>query len=186
VDTSATATTTVISPALLSATKVVSGSFAPGGNVTYTIVLANAGPGAQVDNFDNELVDVLPAELELVSASATSGTAVATTGTNTVTWNGSILAGGTVTITIGATVRTTTPLGSSVSNQATIAYDLDGNGTNEASGGSDDFATTTAGDPTVFVAVDAVVVPGLGGAGLGLLALLVALGGTLVLGRRLS
>lgn len=185
-DTTATATTTVGSPALLSATKVVSGRFAPGGNVTYTIVLANAGPGAQVDNFDNELVDVLPAELELVSASATSGTAVATTGTNTVTWNGSILAGGTVTITIGATVRTTTPLGASVSNQATIAYDLDGNGTNEASGGSDDPATTTAGDATVFVAVDAAVVPVLGGPGLGLLALLVALGGALVFGRRLS
>lgn len=185
-DSSATATTTVISPALLSATKTVSGNLAPGGNVIYTIVLANAGPGAQVDNPGSELVDVLPAELALVSASATSGTAVATTGTNTVTWNGSIPSGGTVTITIGATVRATTPLGASVSNQATIAFDLDGNGTNEASGVSDDPATTTAGDPTVFVAVDAAIVPVLGGTGLGLLALLVALGGALVLGRRLS
>ncbi len=185
-DTSATATTTVISPAFLSATKTVSGSLAPGGNVIYTIVLANAGPGAQVDNPGNELVDVLPAELALVSASATSGTAVATTGTNTVTWNGSIPSGGTVTITIRATVRATTPVGASVSNQATIAYDLDGNGTNEASGVSDDPATTTAGDPTVFVAVDAAIVPVLGGTGLGFLALLVALGGALVLGRRLS
>ncbi len=185
-DTSATAATTVISPALLSAAKVVSGNFAPGGNVTYTIVLANTGAGAQVDNPGNELVDVLPVELALVSATATSGTAVATTGTNTVTWNGSISTGSTVTITIGATVRATTPLGANVSNQATIAYDLDGNGTNEASGVSDDPATTTAGDATVFVAVDAAVVPVLGGTGLGLLALLVALGGALVLGRRLS
>ena len=151
-DTSATATTTVISPALLSATKVVTGNFAPGGNVTYTIVLANAGAGAQIDNPGNELVDVLPAELALVSAVATSGTAVATVGTNTVTWNGPLPAGGTVTITVGATVR----------------------------------ATTAGGDPTVFVAVDAAVVPVLGGFGLGLLALLVAAAGSLALARRLS
>ena len=122
--------------------------------MTYTIVLANAGAGAQVDNPGNELVDVLPVELALVSATATSGTAVATTGTNTVTWNGSISTGSTVTITIGATVRATTPLGASVSNQATIAYDLDGNGTNEASAASDDPTTPAAGDATEFVARD--------------------------------
>ena len=183
---SATATTTVVSPALVSATKTVSGSFWSGGSVTYTIILSNAGPGAQLDNPGDEFVDTLPAELALVSAVATSGTAVATVGTNTVSWNGSIPSGGTVTITIGATVRATTPLGASVSNQATIAYDLDGNGTNEISGGSDDPATTTAGDPTVFIAMETAVVPVLGGIGLGLLTLLVALGGALVLGRRLS
>jgi uncharacterized repeat protein (TIGR01451 family) len=156
--------------------------------VTYAIILSNAGPGAQLDNPGDELVDVLPAELALVSATATSGAALATTGTNTVTWNGSIPSGGTVTITIGATVRATTPLGASVSNQATIAYDLDGNGTNEASGDSDDPATTAAGDPTVFVALAAAAaaVPVLDTTGVGLLALLVALGGALVLGRRLS
>ncbi len=179
-DTTATATTTVISPALLSATKTVSGAFAPGGQVTYAIVLSNAGPGAQADNPGDELVDVLPAELVLDSAIATSGTTVATVGTNTVTWNGSIPGGGTVTMTIVATVRPTTPLDGSVSNQATIAFDRDGNGTNEASGVSDDPATTAEGDPTVFVAADAVVVPVMGGFGLLAMAALVGAAGLAV------
>ncbi len=183
---SATATTTVVSPALLSATKAVSGSFARGGQVTYTIVLSNAGPGTQVDNPGDELVDALPAELTLVSAAATSGTAVATVGTNTVTWNGPIPAGGAVTITVAATVGAGTPVGTNVSNQATIAYDLDGNGTNEASALSDDPATSAAGDPTAFVVADVATIPVLDGFGLGLLALFVALGGALLTGRRLS
>ncbi len=184
-DTSATATTTVASPALVSATKAVSGSFWPGGSVTYTIVLTNAGPGTQPDNPGNELVDVLPAELALLSAAATSGTAVATPGTNTVTWNGSIPAGGTVTITVVATVRWGTPRGAIVSNQATIAYDLDGDGTNEASGVSDDPATPAAGDATAFAAFGEPQVPVLGGLGVGILSLLVALGGALAARRRL-
>jgi uncharacterized repeat protein (TIGR01451 family) len=185
---SATATTTVASPSLVSATKAVSGSYWSGGSVTYAIVLSNAGPGAQLDNPGDEFVDTLPAELALVSAYATSGTATATVGTNTVTWNGSIPAGGTVTITAIATILSETPRGASVSNQATIAYDLDGNGTNETSGVSDDPATTVGGDATVFAALGAgmAAIPALDGFGLGLLALLVALGGAILLGRRLS
>ncbi len=49
-----TATTTVsgiTSPATLSATKTVTGNFAPGGRITYTIVLRNSGPETQLDNF---------------------------------------------------------------------------------------------------------------------------------------
>jgi hypothetical protein len=42
---------------------------------------------------------VLPADLALVSASATTGTPFANTGTNTVTRNGAIAAGNSVTIT---------------------------------------------------------------------------------------
>jgi uncharacterized repeat protein (TIGR01451 family) len=185
---SATATTTVASPALVSATKAVSGSYWSGGSVTYTIVLSNAGPGAQLDNPGDELVDTLPTELALVSATATSGTAIATVGTNTVTWNGTVGAGGTITITAVATVLPETPLGASVSNQATIAYDLDGNGSNEASGVTDDPTTAAGGDATVFTALGAgmAAIPILDGIGLGLLALLVALGGATLLGRRLS
>ena len=63
----------------VSATKTA-GTFAAGRRVTYTIVLTNAGPGAQPDNPGDEFTDVLPAQLTLVAASATSGTAVATVG----------------------------------------------------------------------------------------------------------
>ena len=115
-----------------------------------------------------------------------SGTAVATAATNSVTWSGVIPPGGT--ITISAAVNVGAAVGSTVSNQATISYDLDGNGTNEASGVSDNPATVPAGDPTSFAvgAADAAVIPALGAAGPGLLSLLVALGRFLHVRCRLS
>ena len=180
----------VVSPAVLSATKTVAGTGAPGATLTYTIVLSNTGTGAQFDNAGNELVDVLPASLTLVSANATSGTAVATVATNTVTWNGSIPAGGSVTITVSATISAAATTGQVITNQATASYDADGNGTNEATASSDDPGTAAVGDGTsITITRDAsgqAVVPTLGGIGLAALALLVALGGALVLGRRLA
>ena len=75
----------VASPPVVTATKTVSGQFQPGGAIAYTIILTNSGDADQTDNPGDELTDVLPAELTLVSASATSGAAVATVATNTVT-----------------------------------------------------------------------------------------------------
>jgi len=74
---------------------------------------------------------VLPADLTLVAASASGGTATANTGTNTVTWNGVVPANDTVTISIDATIKTGTEE-HTIANQGTISYDADGNGTNEA------------------------------------------------------
>ena len=66
----------VFAPAVtLTGTKTVAGTFAPGGTVTYTVTLTNSGSGAQADNPGNEFIDVLPAGLTLVGASATSGSA---------------------------------------------------------------------------------------------------------------
>jgi hypothetical protein len=76
--------------------------------------------------------------------------AVAAIGTNTVTWNGSILPGGSVTITITATVLPA-PAGTTVTNQGTIAFDSDGNGTNDSSGVTDDPSAQGPSDPTSFV-----------------------------------
>jgi len=172
---SATDTTTVQVPvagAEVSVRKSVSGSFVPGGAIRYTIVLANAG-GAQADNPGDELVDVLPPQLALIAASASSGTATANVGANTVTWNGPIAAGGSVTILIDATIRAGAT--GTVSNQAQAAYDGDGDGSNEAIALSDDPGAPGATDPTVFMVgtpVEAVAVPTLGG----LAALLLALG----------
>ena len=61
----------------VSGTKTVTGTFGVGGTITYTVTLSNTGPGPQGDNPGNEFTDVLPATVSLVSASATSGTAVA-------------------------------------------------------------------------------------------------------------
>jgi hypothetical protein len=94
-----------------------------------------------------------------VSASATSGTAVATVGTNTVTWNGGIAAAGSVTITINATIKPATVPGSVISNQGTVSYDSDGNSTNDASRLTDDPATVAANDVTSFTVIAGGVPP---------------------------
>ncbi|MBK9608128.1 MAG: hypothetical protein IPO58_17450 [Betaproteobacteria bacterium] len=86
------------------------------------MTLTNTGTANQADNAGNEFTDVLPAGLTLAGATASSGTALATVGTNTVTWNGSLAPlGGSVVITITATINAGT-LGTTISNQGTVAY----------------------------------------------------------------
>ena len=140
---------TVTSPANVSGTKTKAGGNTPASIVTYNVVLSNGSSSAQMDNPGKEFTDPLPSSLTLVSASATSGTATATIGTNTVSWNGGIAGNGSVTITITATINNV-PDGTSVSNQGTISYDADGNGTNEASRLTDDPSIAGPSDPTTF------------------------------------
>jgi len=149
---SATASTVVATPPNVFASKSINGGAVhpEGSVVTYTIVLTNTGTLAQGDNPGNELTDVLPSSLTLLNANATSGTAVANIGTNTVTWNGAIAGGGSVTITIQATVKSGTT-GTTISNSATVSYDSDANGTNDATRQSDDPATAAPSDPTSFL-----------------------------------
>jgi uncharacterized repeat protein (TIGR01451 family) len=166
---SATDTTTVnATGAIVTATKTVSGSQAQGRDVGYTIVLANTGT-TQNDNPGDEFTDVLPPQLTLVSATANSGTAVANVGTNTVTWNGAIPAGGSVTITIAAQVSITAT--GTISNQGTVNYDGDADGVNESSSLTDDPSVSGAGNATVFGVQLIVPVPGLTVPGMLLLAL---------------
>lgn len=172
----ATATTQVLSPAAVSAAKSVSGSFSPGGSITYTVVLTNASAHNQGDNPGNEFVDVLPSQLTLLSATATSGTAIATPATRTVTWNGAIAAGGAVTITIQAMISAAPP-GSTVTNQGTAFYDADGNGTNEASA-----LTNPASFQVAFIPIQQI--PTLDPLGLALFLLLLAGLGAVFLRRR--
>jgi uncharacterized repeat protein (TIGR01451 family) len=146
----ASATTTVLSPATVSATKTVTGPFNEGSTITYTIVLANSAAYDQQNNSGPELTDVLPASLTLVSAGATSGTATATVATNTVTWDGVVPAGGSVTITIQATIDAGTA-NTTISNQASVAFDADGNGVNEAAAATDDPGAVGGGNPTSFL-----------------------------------
>ena len=165
----ATDVTQVSAPALVTGTKTVSGAFVPGGAVVYTIVLTNSGGGSQLDNPGDEFTDVVPAPLVVGTVGASSGTAGAAG--NTVTWNGSIPSGGSVTITIQATISSVDP-GLVVSNQGSIAFDADGNGTNESATVTDDPGTATSGDATAF-AIAAESIPSL--STLGLLALAAAL-----------
>lgn len=153
----------IITPAVCDATTVngtmsVEGDLIVGGTIRYNVRLNNIGPSATTDNPGNEFTDVLPSTLALVSASASSGAAVANLGTNTVTWNGGIPAGGTVTILIVATVLPSA-VGTTVSNQGTIAFDSDANGTNDTTVTTNDPATSLGGDPTSFVAAATLAVP---------------------------
>jgi uncharacterized repeat protein (TIGR01451 family) len=160
----------------VSGTKSVAGTFTPGSAVTYTVVLGNSGTAAQADNAGDEFVDTLPAGLTLVSANATSGTA-STTG-NVVHWNGGIAAGGSVTITIIATIDVNAS--GTIVNQGTIQYDSDGNGSNESTALTDDpgQAGNADGTPFVVVGVDIVPVPTLSQFALfGLMLLMLGLAG---------
>lgn len=152
-----TETTTVSSPSALTATKTASGPRTTGSTLTYTVGITNNGSSAQGDNPGDEFVDVLPAGLTLQSATATSGTVIATTGTNTVTWNGAIAAGASVTITIQATIDAGP--GQSVVNQGTVNFDADGNGTNESSVQTDDPAAPGGADPTGIIVLAPIAVP---------------------------
>jgi len=173
----------------VSGTKTVSGNFSPGGTVVYTVTLHNAGPGTQMDNPGDEFTDILPSPLALVNTTATSGTMSASFVAHTVWWNGSIPAGGTVTITITAMTYDGITPGTTVTNQGSFAYDADGDGTtNEANGTTDDPQAGGAADPTVFIVgaptSSVVEVPTLNEVGLVLLAALLALGGAALLRRR--
>ncbi|HEY4564678.1 MAG TPA: IPTL-CTERM sorting domain-containing protein, partial [Thermoanaerobaculia bacterium] len=123
------------------------------------------------DNPGDEFTDTLPAGLTLTGASATSG--VAATSGNTATWNGAIPAGGSVTISITANIDPGTA-GMTLCNQATIAYDADGDGTNESIGFSDDPDEPGPADPCCFRVLFMKEIPALSGDGLAALALLLA------------
>jgi|CXWL01.1.fsa_nt_gi uncharacterized repeat protein (TIGR01451 family) len=181
----ASATTMVLSPSAVTATKTAAGNFVEGGTVTYTVVLTNAGPSGQLDNPGDEFTDVLDAGLTLTSASSSSGTATATVATNTVTWNGSIPVAGTVTITIEATINPGTGA-SVIANQGTTSTDQDGNGTNETAGVTDDPAGPGAADPTEISIGDINVleIPTLSQVGLAVLGLVLAGFALVALGRR--
>jgi uncharacterized repeat protein (TIGR01451 family) len=126
------------------------GPYAQGSQVVYTVVLTNNGGTTQQDNAGNEeFLDILPAGLTLPGATAASGTAVANTGTNTVTWNGSLAPGASVTITITAAI--TAAPGTTISNQGTISYDSNGDGTNDATRLTDDATVAGTANPTNFV-----------------------------------
>ena len=144
----ATDVDTVLPPgAFVLAAKTVSGTFEAGGAISYSVVLTNSGAAAQGNNSGAEFTDTLPATLSGVSANATSG--IAAPVGNTVTWNGSLAVGASVTITINATINAGTQ-GAVISNQGTVNYDADNNNSNEATAPSDDPGQPGAADPTVL------------------------------------
>jgi uncharacterized repeat protein (TIGR01451 family) len=165
----------------LTASKAVTGgSLAPGGTVVYTVTLTNSGTGATFDEPGDEFTDTLPATLTLTSAAVSLGT-VTITG-NTVHWNGGVPAGGSVVITIDATISGAAVSQSIISNQGTASYDATRSGSNQTAVLTDDPAK---GGPTQFLVGGAIAaVPALSGAGLAAMAIALLAGGALTLRRR--
>jgi subtilisin-like proprotein convertase family protein len=165
----------------LTATKAVTGgSLAPGGTVVYTVTLTNSGTGATFDEPGDELADTLPATLTPTSAAASLGTV--TIAGNTVHWNGGVPAGGSVVITIDATISRAAVSQSIISNQGTASYDATRSGSNQTTILTGD---PVRGGPTQFVVGGAIAaVPALSAAGLAAMAIALLAGGALTLRRR--
>ncbi len=115
-------------------------SIGVGNNVTYTVLVSNAGPS----NATNVMVtDVLPAQTMFVSASSTQGSC---SGTSTVTCSlGALANGASATVTIVATATSS----GTVSNTATVtATEGDPNTSNNSSTATSTFAAALC--PGVF------------------------------------
>lgn len=134
----------------ISATKQVTGQFVAGGLVTYTIVLSNTGPGAQLRNSGVQLEDPISPALSLQSVSATSGTITHAVPGPQINWSGEIPAGGQVTITMTFRVLPGTPSETIISNQATIHFDSDGDLIDDTNVSTDDPNQPGASDSTAF------------------------------------
>jgi uncharacterized repeat protein (TIGR01451 family) len=146
----------VIQSGIVECTKSVSGTFVQGTNVTYTIVLTNNMTVTQNDNFGHEFADILPSQLTLVSVNATSGTVAAVISNTAVVWNGSIPAGGTVTITIVCTINPTAT--GTISNQGNSIFDRNGDNQNESEEFTDDPSTAADDDATFFNVIQSGIV----------------------------
>jgi uncharacterized repeat protein (TIGR01451 family) len=130
----------------LIASKQGGGSLRPNTPLYYNVRIDNLG-GPHGDNPGDEFVDVIPAGLTLVGATATTGTVVADVGTNTVRWNGALGTGEFANIAI--TTMVPADGAGSYSNQGTLTYDANGDGINETSVPSDDPTLPGTADPTV-------------------------------------
>jgi uncharacterized repeat protein (TIGR01451 family) len=147
---SSSVTTAVGTGVNVTGTKSVEGSTTPGSIMSYNIVLSNSGTNQQRNNPGSEFIDMLPAELTLISAHATDGNATINPGTNTVAWNGAIPGLSSVTINIMARIKTGTA-GQTITNQGMMSFDADDNGTNESSVLTDNPSVSGATNPTSFV-----------------------------------
>jgi hypothetical protein len=141
-----------IGQALFTAEKEVNGALHEGGMIAYTIMVGNSSDSSQADNPGDELRDLLPPELLLVDACLLEGSGqISVQATdNRVSWNGTIPPGERVVVEIEAMIRKGTT-GLTVSNQAEILFDFDGDGNSEGMIISDDPTTSAVNDATTFI-----------------------------------
>jgi hypothetical protein len=122
--------------------------YKPGDTIKYTVVLTNPGVLDQPDNADDEFTDTITSVTMLNAAgTASSGTLTVNPSIKKVTWNGTIPAGGSVTLTFSVRIPPGMPNGTRLCNQGLVLFDMDGNGSNETQVLTAD-PTPLAGAPT--------------------------------------
>ncbi|NPV59135.1 MAG: hypothetical protein HPY75_05670, partial [Actinobacteria bacterium] len=130
------------------------GSLLPGENIRYDLVLGNANPTA----IEARLQDEIPAHTSYVEDSAQAlnvngepvGTVSYAPGEGSLTWEGQVPATGLVFISFQVMVDAGAPEGTVISNQGTLQYDSDGNGSLDKEIPTDDPRTDDADDPTLI------------------------------------
>ncbi|GAG07938.1 unnamed protein product, partial [marine sediment metagenome] len=117
------------------------GSHECGDTLEYTITISNTGTADQSDNPGNEFEDYIPENATYVPGSAEvipSGTVAYDSINDKITWNGSIPAESSIKITFNVTINEGLFNGAFVSNQGTVYWDSDEDGTNDATELTDD------------------------------------------------
>ncbi|MCK5261369.1 MAG: DUF11 domain-containing protein [Thermoplasmatales archaeon] len=136
----------------------------PTDTLEYTITISNIGTANQSNNPGNEFEDILPDNTEYVSGSAeaSSGTIAYDSGENKINWNGGIPAESSIALSFQVTINSSLVNGTEISNQGTVYWDTNENGTNDATELTDDPAVddgvdmdgdgeTDDDDPTVVI-----------------------------------
>ena len=173
----------IVGVAQLVATKaVVDGDLVPGGTVVYEVVVTNVGAGTQNDNPGPEFEDILPEELILDDAQATSGSVTLDLPAKTVRWDGSLASGESVVITIFASISVDAV--GEIANQGCVFSDTDDDGTNDLKGVTDDPDVGGQDDPTVIDIPPTIGIPTLSEVALLLLTAILIVAGLGTLRRR--
>jgi uncharacterized repeat protein (TIGR01451 family) len=111
-----------------------------GDTIKYRVTISNTGNANQDNNPGNEFEDFIPENTTYVasSATATSGTIYYASAENKITWNGEVPAESSVILEFSATVNPGLQNGTIISNQGTVFWDSNEDGTNDANELTDD------------------------------------------------
>jgi uncharacterized repeat protein (TIGR01451 family) len=112
----------------------------PGDILEYSITISNIGSAGQRDNPGNEFEDLIPENTEYVagSAEASSGIIDFVDSEKKITWNGGIPPETSVALSFQVTINSGVANGTIISNQGTVYWDTDEDGTNDATELTDD------------------------------------------------
>ena len=108
--------------------------------IRYTVTFSNTETADQQNNPGNEFEDLIPDNTTYVigSATATSGAISYNAGENKITWNGAVSAESSVSLTFEVTVNSSLENGALISNQGTVYWDSNEDGTNDETELTDD------------------------------------------------